>query len=409
MPPRRRNGGGRGGSGGPQTGGTRPPLPDNPAIDPSTWERTADGYTNNQLTPFAGTYVVPNAGATPPPGSTPPPDGDGYYNYVWTPYYGWTPTRTTVNPGPTLPGGAVPGYGPNGGAPGGSGAGSGGSGGLNLSGMNGAQRGAFDAMYQLLDQFGLSDLAPMLRDLILGGVTDSASLQLELQQTDTWKRRFAGNEMLRQQGLGVLSPGEYLATERSYAQIMRNYGLPAGFYDEPADFAKWIGNSVSAAELQQRVSMYADLANREDPAIVAQLQSMGLNKGDLLAYMIDPTRAAPLVQRQYQTTLLGGAARRAGMAGSDLSNAYLGQLADQGISEQQASQGYGTIAGSLKDARSLSAIYGQDYGLQDMQAEVFQNDGNASRKRKRLASQERASFGGAAGVGRLGRDGSGSY
>lgn len=271
------------------------------------------------------------------------------------------------------------------------------------------QESAFAALATLLREYGLSSLEGFVRQMILGGTTDAATIMLQLQQTNEWKQRFAGNEMLRANGLGVLSPGEYLALERSYAQIMKNYGLPAGFYDDPSDFAKWIGNNVSAAELQQRVSAYADLANREDPAIVAQLQSMGMNKGDLLAYMMDPGRAAPLIQRQYQTALLGGAARRAGMAGSDLSNAYLGQLADQGVSEQQASQGYGAIAGSLKDARSLSAIYGQDYGLQDMQAEVFQNDGNASKKRKRLASQERATFSGSAGVGRLGSDGAGSY
>src|SRR5690606_434666 len=105
-------------------------------------------------------------------------------------------------------------------------------------------------------------------------------------------------EKLRAAGLPVLSPAEYLATERSYAQVMKNYGLPKGFYDDPADFAGFIGGSVSASELQERVQSYSDLANREDPAIKAQLRAMGMNDGDLLAFYMDPTRANPLIRKK---------------------------------------------------------------------------------------------------------------
>ena len=42
---------------------------------------------------------------------------------------------------------------------------------------------------------------------------------------------------------------------------------------------------------------------------------------------------------------------------------------------------------------------GEEYGIDDMQAEVFDNNAAASKKRKKLASRERASFSGSAGVG----------
>lgn len=266
---------------------------------------------------------------------------------------------------------------------------------------------AFDAMDDLLNQYGLSSLSGTLKSLILGGVTDSASLMLALQSTNEWKQRFAGNELLRQQGLGVLSPAEYLATERSYAQVMQNYGLPQGFYDDPSDFAKFIGNNVSAAELQQRVGMYSDLVNRsEDPAVKAQLQSMGLSAGDLLAYTMDPTRAEPLIQQQYQTALLGSAARRSGYTAD---NNYLSQLAARGVTEDQASQGFGQVASSLKDINTLDGVYGSDLSAQDLQSEIFDNNGAAANKRKKLASQERAAFNGSAGVGSLTQNSSGGY
>lgn len=269
-----------------------------------------------------------------------------------------------------------------------------------------ADQSAFDLMKATLEMWGLGTLAGVLRGLIQNGITDQGSLTLALQDTNEWRTRFAGNEVLKQNGLGVLSPAEYLALEKSYAQIMRNFGLPSGFYDDPSDYAGFIGANVSAAELQARVQSYADLANREDPAIIAQLNSMGLSQGDLLAYMIDPTRAMPIIQQTYQTAVLGGAARRAGVTAD---NDYLKQLAGQGVTEQQAAQGYGLIAGSLADARSLSEIHDVEYGMRDMESEIFQNNGQAANKRKRLASQERAAFSGSAGVGNLTRNDAGSY
>lgn len=271
-----------------------------------------------------------------------------------------------------------------------------------------SQKSAFDILNEMLSNYGLGSLAGSLRDIILSGITNQNEIQLQLQSTQEWKTRFAGNEMLRQAGLPVLDVAQYLSVESSYAQIMKNYGLPQGFYDDPADFAKFIGNSVSPNEIQQRAQMYADLARREDPAVRDQLLSMGLSEGDLIAYYMDPTRAQPLLQQKYQTTLIGAAARRAGLTPDA---AYAAHLADLGVSEQQAVQGYGQIAAELNPTQRLGDIYNDQISQTDLESEVFDGNGKVTAKKKRLASQERASFSGGAGVGQgsLGRSSSGSY
>jgi hypothetical protein len=270
------------------------------------------------------------------------------------------------------------------------------------------QQSAFDFMLGILNEYNLGSLAGVLKGLILDGTTDSSLLQLALQDTQEWKTRFAGNEMLRQSGQSVLSVAEYLSVERSYAQLMRNYGLPQGFYDDPADFAKWIGSSVSPNELQTRVQAYSDLARREDPAVLQQLASMGMTQGDILAHMMDPNRALPLLQKTYQTTLLGAAARRSGAVAD---NSYLGHLSDIGVTEQQAAQGYGLISEGLPAMQRLGDLYGEDYNQGDFEGEVFEQQGAATQKRKRLASRERAAFRGSSGVGQgsLSRSTGGSY
>jgi len=254
---------------------------------------------------------------------------------------------------------------------------------------------AFDLMAQMLNNYGLGSLAGTLRALIQEGTTDQSQLTLALQNTAEWKQRFSGNEMLRQKGLPVLSIGEYLSAEQSYAQALKQYGLPQGFYDDPNDFAKWIGNAVSPNEVMQRAQMWSDIAKREDPAVKNQLYSMGFNDGDIMAFMMDPTRAQPLIQQKYQTTLIGAAARRAGVVGD---NGYLTKLADMGVTEQQAAQGYGLIGENMSSLSTLAQIHGVDYSQGDFEAEVFESNGGAARKRKRLASQERAAFSGSSGV-----------
>lgn len=262
---------------------------------------------------------------------------------------------------------------------------------------------AYETINSILSGAGLGSLSGQLWEMILAGNDNEDHLLLQLQNTNEWRTRFAGNEALRQRGLAVLTPSEYLNMERSYAQIMRNYGLPAGFYDEPSDFANWIGNNVSAAELQQRVSMHADLVNRTtSQETQAQLQSMGWTSGDLLAASLDPGRAMPLLQQQWETIKLGARARAAGYVAD---NAYLSQLASRGVTEEQASQGFGLIAGSLADARRLGLT------AEDLQSEVFDNNADAAGKRKRLASAERARFSGSSGVaaGSLSQNSSGAY
>lgn len=269
------------------------------------------------------------------------------------------------------------------------------------------QQSAFDILNDMLSQYGLGSLSGTLSNIILSGVTDQNEISLKLQNTNEWKTRFAGNELLRQKGLPVLGVAEYLSVESSYAQVLKNYGLPSGFYDDPHDFANFIGNSVSANELQQRAQMYSDVAKREDPALKDQLSAMGLSQGDMLAYMMDPTRALPLIQQKYQTALIGGAARRAGITPD---TAYAQHLADLGISEQQASQGYGQIAQELPTEQRLGQIYNDQIQQSDLESETFDGNGAVTAKKNRLKSQERAAFSGSAGTGAgLNKSNSGSY
>ena len=332
------------------------------AKTPSTWQQSPTRTTTTRTS----TTTVPSAGADSPwymPGSQQPNPYTGVPLYPTSP----TPTPTpspTPTPAPTEP-------------------------------VVSFNQSIYDLMYGLLQQYGLGSLAGTLRNLVEQGITDQASITLRLMDTDEWRQRFVGNELLKQNGLPMLTVAEYLAVERAYAQIMRNYGLPDEFYNGPDDFGKFIGNSISAAELQERVAAYADLVNRDDPHIKAQLAAMGMSEGDLLAFYIDPERANPILQKKYKATLIGASARRAGIS---TSTEYAEYLAGLGITEQQAQAGYAVIGEFLPFADKLGDIWGEDYQQRDFEGEIFEGNADSTRKRKRLASRERAAFRGSSGV-----------
>lgn len=260
------------------------------------------------------------------------------------------------------------------------------------------QQSAYDMLRDLFTSYGLptnSDILDAIRESAVNGDSEAVTQQ-RLQATDSWKQRFAGNEVRRAAGLNTLSVAEYLAQENQYATVMRNAGVPVGFFDDPADFADFIGKSISPSEIQERVNLATDIVNREDPAVMAELQRRGLTAGQVIAHALDPERAAPLIKRDLNSTLIGAAAARAGV---NTSTQFADSLASRGIQEREAAQGFGQVAELSKGVGKLSNIYGSDYGLDEAQSEVFDSDVNAAAQRKRLTSQERANFGGSSSYG----------
>ncbi len=265
---------------------------------------------------------------------------------------------------------------------------------------------AYQIQKEMLEAFGLpsnSDVVNVINNALLEGQSE-AEIELRLQDTETWKTRFRGNELLRQNGGPVLSIPAYLEQERLYGQILHNAGLPSGFYDDPADFAEMIGGRVSVQELQDRVNLAGEIVHREDPAVLHQLALRGITPGQLIAHALDPQRAKPLILRDQNSILIGAAAQRAGLT---VDTSTSDRLAERGIGEAQAQQGFGQINDFLESTDKLGDIYGVDYSLDDAVDEVF--EGTSSEKRKQLARTEKAAFGGQNSFGVVRRDTGGAF
>jgi hypothetical protein len=248
------------------------------------------------------------------------------------------------------------------------------------------------ALQALFASYGLSSLAPQILGYAQQGLSPDESM-LKLQETKEWKARFQGNEIRRQKGLNVLSPAEYLSREDAYSQQMRQYGLPAGFYDHPDDFAKAIGADLGGQELGQRLD--ARKAIVEDGAHTGVLdwarQAYGLDTGDLIAFFTDPDRAAPLLSRMAAASQVGAAAARTKWG--DVSTADAERLAALGVGADQASAGFSTAAG-LKELTSDLAGGQSEVTQQNLVDAVFTGDATAKAAVTRKQDERKATFAG---------------
>ncbi|NDD25800.1 MAG: hypothetical protein EB103_02840, partial [Actinobacteria bacterium] len=117
---------------------------------------------------------------------------------------------------------------------------------------------------------------------------------------------------------------------------------------------------------------------------------------------LDPKEGLPALQRKVQIAEIGGAALAQGIKTTEgKTNIMMGveTLANLGITKEQARQGFQTVAEVTPRAEFLSQIStGEDYGQLQAEQEAFQGLASARRARLGLTEQEKARFGGAAGV-----------
>lgn len=267
-----------------------------------------------------------------------------------------------------------------------------------LSALTGTQRDAATAVLDVFSQYGLQSLAPKIVEYVKNGYSaDTASLLL--QDTPEYQARFSGNAARIKAGLPALTPSQYLATETAYNQTMQKWGLPNGFYNTQADFANLIAADVSPAELDQRAKDASDFINRANPNELAFFKQH-YTSGDMIAYALDPTRAEPLIGKAFQSAEIGGQAQQQGIT---ITQQQAEALAGTGVTADGAMKGFGMIAADQPIANRLAAIYGdQPLTTNDLIQATFNAGSQQDQELKKMASQERASFGGSTGINAAG-------
>lgn len=292
-----------------------------------------------------------------------------------------------------------------------SGGGGGGSAPAAPSGPSAAELALLAQLRSFFNDNGMGDLFAGAEKYVRQGYSgDSIYFMLEQdsQYKEAYNKRFAANEIRRKNGLQALLPGTYVATEAAIRQVMISKGVPSGLFDDASDLTTLIGNDVSAVEVGERLDRALDYINYSGNAEVkTQLRDLyGLTDAEMAAYVLDPTKTLDYLDRQSKTNLrrasVGAAAKVSGVnISADLRDQVAGML-NQGIGDSfdQLQPRFTNIAGEQGTYTKLANMGRLDASTDDLVREAFDMEGAAdvTRKKRNLASQERARFSGSSGI-----------
>jgi len=264
------------------------------------------------------------------------------------------------------------------------------------------------AIKALLSSYGIGDLSAAITDAVVKGYSN-ATIELIMQDPNSndplaiaFQARFPANKIRSAAGKSVLSPAEYLRAERSYTEVLKSYGVSSMATKEK--LSQFISNDISAAEVADRVGIAIDRVQNADAdtkKALAEYYPM-LNQADIVGAVLDPAEGLPALKRKIQIAEIGGAALAQGIKTSEgKTDIKMGAaaLADLGVTKAEAQKGFATVAEVAPRGEFLSQIStGEDYGQLQAEQEAFRGLASAKRARLSLTEQEKARFGGSAGV-----------
>lgn len=271
------------------------------------------------------------------------------------------------------------------------------------AGLSAAEQNAWDQIQQTLEQYGFSggDLVQLTRwaknEIISGDSTDQ--IALNLMTTPEFKRRFPAIGVLAKEGIAI-TPAQYISMEQSYAQAEKQAGLPPNF----ASYDALIANQVSPSEYSDRLTQgYLAVANSDQNVITEFQRFYGVTKNQLAAYFLNPKAQEPLLLKQALAAQIGGAAYDSGWQGLPreplVSTQEALKLAQQGVTQSQAQQGYAQLAQEQQLERPLpgqGARY--DFTTSNLSQAAMGLDGQTQLQLRIQADMEKNMFQGGTGV-----------
>lgn len=271
---------------------------------------------------------------------------------------------------------------------------------------------AFEVLRERFTSLGLPSLATEIEKIFKGEgrtrlgnspipiPTSSEGFYLALVETDAYYQRFGKvNEMRTKSGYSALDERTILGMEDEYQKTLKAYGMPAGFYDTTEDFQTFISNDLSELELADRLQAARQFTMNTSPEIRSQLKNLyNIDDNMLSAYVADPVKGQQVLNQLAGRSLTGAAALLSGLTQQAAEVAQGFGAGEMRFQEQQ--QRFGQAATLAERGQFLSEIDRSEraFGEQEAVEVAFGGLESSVRAAERLASRERARFGGSAGT-----------
>lgn len=238
-----------------------------------------------------------------------------------------------------------------------------------------------------------------------------------LKGSPDYQNRFAGNKLLIEKGKAPLDEATYLATERTYLNVLDNYGelLPPslkirdkdGNLRAPEEFvARWIGEGVDPQQLETRLMAAKDWATSVDPNLKRALQEFyNISENQIVQYALGTKEDKDTFLKKYQATKIGSEILGQGLL-SD--KALSEELVAKDVSIGEVRQAASEVAKNKETFGLLSGIEGVSLTEKELIKSELDLDAKAQKKTKAIRSKEESRFSGTgAGTNILGGSTSG--
>lgn len=272
----------------------------------------------------------------------------------------------------------------------------------NTSGLSKEQKTAQQEFRAALTELGLADLATAVDKMITEDKTAS-QIKMELPGTADYKARFPGMAALKAAGQAI-SEATYIANERAMIQSAKAYGIDNALVTRDL-LGQYIGGGNSPVEFERRVDMAANRVDKR-PEIVTAMTTYfpGVDKGGMIAYLLNPTIGMDVIKKQVRSAEIGAAAKAGGFtigAAGTVTGARAESLIDatgtKDLATLKAEFGQAGILGRTQER--LAGIEGQQYDtFEAAQAVVGSDTASILASKKRAERETMFRYGGGTGI-----------
>lgn len=259
-----------------------------------------------------------------------------------------------------------------------------------------ANRDAMARLSMTLEQFGLGGMIDWVRTKLLDGASE-AEVALDMYNQDAFKARFPVIEARRKAGLTPVSAAEVIEFETRGREVLRRAGLTMPGLNSSEYLQGLMGADVSLVELKDRIDDGLLKVTNAPPEVRTAFTAYFGVEGDaaLAGLFLDPTVAAPELEKKATTAYAGGIGARFGLT---IAQGIAREIADTGVSDAGIWTGFKQIdamrdlfAESISETTDLTA---EREGI----GSAFGTMAGATQTLERRAKTRKAQFAGGGGV-----------
>lgn len=257
---------------------------------------------------------------------------------------------------------------------------------ISLAGFTAEDENLLRDIWQSSQGYLADEVSPGLIPDVLAGSPDAPQ---------SYKNYLINFDSIKKNAVGITTIAEFNQARNSYKSLLSYYGMADIANNSTAD--QFLLNNVSVQEAADRMQTAFNAVKYADAALKEQLKTFypSLTDTDIAKTILGVGKTVGQLEQELKVAGIKAEESLAGLQ----STLNAEELANQGITRQQARTGFQNVAESLAGAQAAATRAGQDATTIQTELEKEQLLGLRSKRRAQLAAREQGLMAGQSGAG----------